>query len=63
MAHEQLYLTSHIIQTPPNSVRSFLLPVCRLPQEVKTLHCSPEDQHLLAINTAFNTRASVEVAA
>lgn len=33
------------------------------PSEVTTLLCSREDQHLLAINTAFNIHASVEVTA
>lgn len=56
-------LASHISSIPPNMAHSGLLPVCCLPREVRTLNCSPENQHLLAINTAFNTHASVEVTA
>lgn len=47
----------------PNLVDLSRLPVCCLPPEVRTLCCSPDTHRLLAINTAFNTRYSVEATA
>lgn len=56
-------LSSLIRYHLPNLVDFSRLPVCRLPPEVGTLCCSPDTQRLLAINTAFNTRYSVEATA